>query len=96
MDRGDYTAAEQMLQTMKTAAPGSFSRNNYDYLLARLLEWRKEHVQALALFKEVVARNSPLASYALWHQAEISRAPSKNPRRNGQMSRLVCCSSASR
>jgi soluble lytic murein transglycosylase len=74
LDRGDQTAAEQDLREMAQTSPEAFARNNYDYLLARLLEQRGANAEAAALFQRVIARNSPLAGYALWHQAEIARA----------------------
>jgi soluble lytic murein transglycosylase len=77
MDRGDYRIAEQMLRTVMIATPEAFARNNYDYLLARLLEWRRPNAEAMELFQRVVARNSPLSGYALWRQAEIARATGK-------------------
>ena len=74
VDRGEYNSAEQILRKMMRASPESFTQNNYDYLLARLLEWREVRGEAMAIFQNVIARNSVLASYALWHQAEIARA----------------------
>jgi peptidoglycan lytic transglycosylase len=74
MDRGDYPAAEQILRRMMSVSGDAFARNNYDYLLARLLQWREAPTEANSLFKNVFARNSPLSGYALWHQAEIERA----------------------
>ncbi len=77
IDRGDYAIAEQMLRTLMNAAPEALALNNYDYLLARLLEWRRANAEAMEMFQKVIARNSPLAGYALWHQAEIARATGK-------------------
>jgi soluble lytic murein transglycosylase-like protein len=74
MDRGDYQAAEQILRRMMSFSSEAFVRNNYDYLLARLLQWREAHAEASSMFKNVGARNSPLSGYALWHQTEIERA----------------------
>ncbi|MDX2031892.1 MAG: transglycosylase SLT domain-containing protein [Blastocatellia bacterium] len=74
IDRNDAAAAEQLLREMARAAPEEFARNNYDYLLGRLLERRGAGGEAGALFQKVILRNSPLAGYALWHQAEIARA----------------------
>ncbi|MCI0336952.1 MAG: transglycosylase SLT domain-containing protein, partial [Acidobacteria bacterium] len=74
MDRGEYFVAEQKVIEMMNASPDAFERNNYDYLLARLQQWRGANSEAMAMFQRVIARNSPLSSYALWHQAEIERA----------------------
>jgi tetratricopeptide (TPR) repeat protein len=78
MDRNDYAGAEQILREMMSGSPRAFARNNYDYLLARLLKRRRANAEAMATFQQVVSRNSPLAGYALLHQAEIARA-SRNP-----------------
>lgn len=74
IDRNDAAEAEQLLREMARAAPEDFSRNSYDYLLGRLLERRGAGAEANALFQKVIMRNSSLAGYALWHQAEIARA----------------------
>src|SRR5262245_56163487 len=74
LDRDDSQGAEQILLTMMKQSPGSFTRNNYDYLLGRLLKNRKANSEAMSLFERVVSRKSPLAGYALIHQAEIARA----------------------
>lgn len=80
IDRDDARAAESLLRQMMAASPEAFAKNNYDYLLARLLMRRDTGLaEANQHLKSVVARNSPLAGYALWHQAEIARA-SGNPR----------------
>lgn len=73
LDKDDVATAEGLLREMLKASPDAFAKNNYDYLLARLLKRRDANVEANQLLQSVVARNSPLASYALWHQAEIAR-----------------------
>ncbi len=77
-DGRDPSRSEEILREMKRTAPEAFSTNNYDYLLARLLEQRGANAEALPLYQQVVARNSLLAGYALWHEAEIARR-SGNP-----------------
>lgn len=74
IDRNDPAKAEAQLRDLLRTSPATITRNNYDYLLARLLEQRGVTGEALPLFQKVVARNSPLAGYALWHLAEIARA----------------------
>lgn len=75
IDRDDARAAESLLRQMMAASSEAFAKNNYDYLLARLLMRRDSGLaEANQLLKSVVARGSPLAGYALWHQAEIARA----------------------
>lgn len=72
LEQDDTATAERLLREMKRA-PQAFARNNYDYLLARLLLRRDAHLEANQLLQQVSARNSPLAGYALWHQAELAR-----------------------
>src|SRR5439155_14674365 len=59
---------------MEKTDAAAFTRNNYDYLLARLLNQRRADAEATSIYKKVVARNSALAGYALWHEAEMVRA----------------------
>ncbi|MGH9768641.1 MAG: tetratricopeptide repeat protein, partial [Blastocatellia bacterium] len=74
MDRNDQTAAESLLRGMMNDDPDAFARNNYDYLLARLIEIRGAGSEAGEYFLRVINRDSPLAGYALWRLAEIKRA----------------------
>jgi len=74
IDRDDARTAEDLLREIMRTAPEAFARNNYDYLLARLLMRRDANGEANQFLQSVVARNSVLAGYALWHQAEIARA----------------------
>jgi soluble lytic murein transglycosylase len=89
LDRNDAAAAETVLREMARVAPDAFARNNYDYLLARLLEQRGANADANALFQAVIARNSPLAGYALWHQAEVARATGNAGEEQRLLSRLI-------
>jgi soluble lytic murein transglycosylase len=73
MDRNDQAQAESLLRGMSARNPEAFALNNYDYLLARLLQNRQADDEAGAFFLRVVDRNSPLADYALWRLAEIAR-----------------------
>ncbi|MEP7341177.1 MAG: hypothetical protein ABI977_25830, partial [Acidobacteriota bacterium] len=73
LDRDDPRAAEGLLREMMRTSPEAFARNNYDYLLVRLLMRRDANSDASQLLQSVVARGSVLAGYALWHQAEIAR-----------------------
>ncbi|HEU0177268.1 MAG TPA: transglycosylase SLT domain-containing protein [Blastocatellia bacterium] len=74
MDRNDQAEAESLLRGMLVNDPDAFARNNYDYLLARLLQNRQAGDEAGTFFLRVLNRNSSLAGYALWHLAEIARA----------------------
>ncbi len=79
MDRDDQTEAESLLREIMASDPDAFARNNYDYLLARLLQNRGAGVEAGTFFLRVVNRNSPLAGHALWRMAEIARARGAYP-----------------
>ncbi len=74
LDSNNQTVAESLLRSIMNSDPDAFARNNYDYLLARLLQNRGAGVEAGALFLRVANRNSPLAGYALWRLAELARA----------------------
>ncbi len=73
LDRDDVRTAESLLREMLNVSPEAFAKNNYDYLLARLLMRRDANAEANQFLQAVLTRNSPLAGYALWHQAEIAR-----------------------
>jgi soluble lytic murein transglycosylase-like protein/TolA-binding protein len=51
-----------------------FRLNNYEYLLARLLEKTGDTARAAAGFQAVVKRNSVLSDYALWHLSALAQA----------------------
>ena len=74
MDARDFERAEALVNALKSADPAAFTRNNYDYLLARLAERRGARAQASALYLELLNRKSPLSEYALWHLAMNARA----------------------
>jgi soluble lytic murein transglycosylase len=75
--RHDLATVERLLREMERADAAGFARNNYDYLLARALDRRGSAAEAAGAYRKVVARNSALAGYALWHQAELARAAGK-------------------
>ncbi|MBO0725425.1 MAG: transglycosylase SLT domain-containing protein, partial [Blastocatellia bacterium] len=79
LDSNDQAGAESLLRGIMASAPDAFARNNYDYLLARLLENRQAVDEARTFFLRVVSRKAPLAGYALWHLAEIARARGAYP-----------------
>ncbi|MGI8786742.1 MAG: transglycosylase SLT domain-containing protein [Pyrinomonadaceae bacterium] len=70
----NYPNAITELQNLKRADEKIFALNNYDYLLARLSEKQGDIAAATANYQTVVARNSVLSEYALWHLSQIFRA----------------------
>ncbi|HKC65252.1 MAG TPA: tetratricopeptide repeat protein, partial [Pyrinomonadaceae bacterium] len=74
MENRDYKSALAELQSLSTNDPAAFTLNNYDYLLARLSERLGNASTATASYQKVVAHNSILSQYALWHLAELARA----------------------
>ncbi len=73
VDKSDYQAAINQLQALRNATPALFPVNNYDYLLARLSERNGDRATAAVNYQRVIARNSILGQYALWHLAQFAR-----------------------
>ena len=74
VDGRDYNRAISELQNLRQTDKKIFELNNYDYLLARLAEKQGDFAVASANFQAVVARNSVLTEYALWHLSQIARS----------------------
>ncbi|MBA2735132.1 MAG: tetratricopeptide repeat protein, partial [Acidobacteria bacterium] len=89
IDNGDYASAITELQSLRTTDPTSFALNNYDYLLARLSERLGNAAAAQAHYQSVVARNSPLSQYALWHLAQLARATGNLPLEREKLRQLI-------
>jgi len=87
--RYDLTLAERSLREIERTEPSAFVRNNYDYLLARVLDRRGATDEAAQAYQKVVARNSPLAGYAVWHLAELARAGSNFAEEQKLLAQLV-------
>jgi soluble lytic murein transglycosylase len=89
IDKGDYSSAVPELQSLRTADPAGFALNNYDYLLARLSERLGNPTAAQAHYQQVVARNSLLSQYALWHLAQQARAVGNLPLEREKLRQLM-------
>ena len=74
MDARDFDRAETLVRDLRASDPEAFTRNNYDYLLARLVERRGARAEASAFYLELLNRKSSLSEYALWHLAMNARA----------------------
>ena len=73
LDRHDLTSAEKILRDIQSKHSQSFVKNNYDYLLARVLDRRGNGKEAAPAYQKVISRNSIFAGYALKHLAELAR-----------------------
>lgn len=87
--RQDLARAEQILREFERGAPQQFTKNNYDYLLARVLDRRGGADAAAAAYKRVIARNSPLTGYALLHLAELARAAGDYKQEQDALTKLL-------
>jgi soluble lytic murein transglycosylase len=73
MDSRDFARAEALVLALRTSDETAFKNNNYDYLLARLLERRGARTEAAAIYLTLLDRSSSLAQYSLWHLALIAK-----------------------
>ncbi|HEV2663525.1 MAG TPA: transglycosylase SLT domain-containing protein [Blastocatellia bacterium] len=89
LDHNDRAGAESLLRGMMADDPDAFARNNYDYLLARLLQNRQAGAEAGTYFLAVLNRNSPLAGYAQWHLAEIARGRGAYPQEQKLLGKFI-------
>ena len=74
VEAGDLKTALAELKSARKADASGFALNNYDYLLARLLERTGDRAASAASYQSVVARQSLLTQYALWRLAQNARA----------------------
>lgn len=74
LENGDELAAINDLRALSAADPAAFALNNYDYLLGRLAERQGDVAVAAINYQKLVARNSLLTEYALWHLSQLARA----------------------
>lgn len=89
VEGGDYTTALTELEAQRTSDPATFALNNYDYLLARLSERMGNAAIAEAHYQKVVARNSLLSQYALWHLAQLARGMGNLPLERERLRQLL-------
>ncbi len=73
MDARDFERAETLVRELRTTDAAAFTRNSYDYLLARLLERRGARSEASSTYLGLSERGSLLTQYALWHLALLAR-----------------------
>lgn len=73
MDARNFEKAESLVQELRASDSAAFTGNNFDYLLARLLERRGARSEASALYQAMANRGGILTQYALWHLSIIAR-----------------------
>lgn len=73
MDAREFDRAETLARALRSSDQAAFTRNNYDYLLARLLERRGARSEASAMYLGVLERNPIVAQYALWHLSLLAK-----------------------
>ncbi len=69
-----YADALGELNSLEKKHPEIFEHNNYDYLFARLSEQNDDIAAAIGRYQAVVAHDSVLREYALFHLAGIARS----------------------
>jgi len=89
VDSREFERAEALVRELRTSDSAAFTRNNYDYLLARLLERRGARAEASALYLSCLERSSVVAQYALWHLAVLARNSSDLPSERQYITRLL-------
>lgn len=69
----NYAVVIEELIKFRDDQPDQFEANNYDYLLARVLELSGDQASAMRGYHSVSTRSSVLRPYALWHLSQLSR-----------------------
>jgi peptidoglycan lytic transglycosylase len=89
MDAREFDRAETLARDLRSSDRAAFSRNNYDYLLARLLERRGAKSEASALYLGLLERNPIVAQYALWHLSLLAKDSGDLPLERQYITRLL-------
>ena len=89
IDARDLSSAINDLQVWRSTQPDIFVLNNYDYLLARLSERNGDRANAAVNYQKVMARNSILSEYAIWHLAQFARMTGNLTLEREQLRQLI-------
>ncbi len=73
VDSREYSVAVAELRDLQNGDAKAFGLNNYDYLLARMADEVDDNATAMVNYQAVVARDSILKAYALFHISRIVR-----------------------
>ncbi|HEX6732619.1 MAG TPA: transglycosylase SLT domain-containing protein [Pyrinomonadaceae bacterium] len=74
VEAGNWLSVISETTKVKTANPNLFQTRNYDYLLARAAEQTGDKTLASGQYQGVIARQSPLSGYSLWHLSRMARS----------------------
>lgn len=88
-EQHNYALAEKLLRDYERADHATFARNNYDYLLARVLDYQGKSAEAAKAYQQVTSRNAVFAGYALWHQAEQMRGVGNYKEEQSLLAKLI-------
>lgn len=69
----DYAATEKGLLAIRASQPDIYRANNYEYLLARVLEAQGKWAEAVKSYRSIVNSGGLLSEYAYLHMAEIAK-----------------------
>jgi soluble lytic murein transglycosylase len=89
VEGGDYAAAMSDLRALSSSDPAVFALNNYDYLLARLSERQGDVAGAAVNYQKLIARNSMLTEYGLWHLSQVARSTGNLVLEREQLRQLI-------
>lgn len=95
VETGNWPTVISETTKVKTANPNLFQTRNYDYLLARAAEHTGDKTLASGQYQGVLARQSPLAGYSLWHLSRLARATGDLVQEREHLRRLTASGSNS-
>lgn len=94
-EAGKASEALTTLRLFKTENASALALNNFDYLLARMLEQNGDRSAATTNYEAVLERRSPLSQYAIWHLAQIARSTGDLVLERERLRRLIVTAPAS-
>jgi soluble lytic murein transglycosylase-like protein len=94
-EAGKVSEALSLLRSLKNSNRPALELNNFDYLLARLLEQGGDRAGAATNYQAVLERNSPLSQYAIWHLARLARSTGDLVLERERLRRLIVMAPAS-
>ncbi|HSE30269.1 MAG TPA: tetratricopeptide repeat protein [Pyrinomonadaceae bacterium] len=89
VEQGNWPTVVSEIAKVRASNPNSLQSKNYDYLFARASEKTGDVAGAAGAYQSVVARNTQLAEYALWHLSRMARATGDLTQEREHLRRLV-------